>query len=102
MGVLDFFALFVILLLVALAIWLVVVFGSLPGDIARRRNHPQAEAITALGWIGIVTLGMGWFIAMVWAYYIPGQRALIDSDLEARVVQLEQQIQQLQSGEGNT
>ena len=102
MGVLDFFALFVILLLVALVIWLVVLFGSLPGDIARRRNHPQAEAITALGWIGIITLGMGWFIAMVWAYYIPAQRALNDSELEARVVQLEQQIQQLQSGEGNT
>ena len=41
--------------------------GSLPGDIARARNHPQAKAISICGWMGIITLIM-WPIAMVWAY----------------------------------
>jgi hypothetical protein len=42
--------------------------GSLPGDIARARNHPQAEAISICGWMGVITLIM-WPIAMVWAYF---------------------------------
>ena len=41
--------------------------GSLPGDIARARNHPQAKAISICGWMGVITLIM-WPIAMVWAY----------------------------------
>ena len=41
--------------------------GSLPGDIARARNHPQAVAISICGWMGIITLVL-WPIAMVWAH----------------------------------
>jgi hypothetical protein len=44
--------------------------GSLPGEIARARNHPQADAISICGWMGIITLVM-WPIAMVWAYMRP-------------------------------
>ena len=44
--------------------------GSLPGDIARARNHPQAKAIGICGWMGLVTLVM-WPIAMVWAHLNP-------------------------------
>jgi hypothetical protein len=59
---LDIFALVVIAMLLAVAIWLVVLLGNMPGDIARKRQHPQAEAISALGWIGIITMGLGWFM----------------------------------------
>jgi len=41
--------------------------GSLPGEIARARKHPQAEAISICGWMGIVTLVL-WPLAMVWAH----------------------------------
>jgi hypothetical protein len=41
--------------------------GSLPGDIARARNHPQAAAIGICGWMGIITLVL-WPVAMVWAH----------------------------------
>jgi hypothetical protein len=50
---LDIFALVVLLLLVGVGIWLVVLLGNLPGNIAREAGHPQAEAITVLscpGW----------------------------------------------------
>ena len=46
--VLDIFALVVIALLIAVVIWLVVLLGNMPGDIARKRNHPQSQAISAL------------------------------------------------------
>ena len=92
---LDIFALVVIALLLGVVIWLVVLLGNMPGDIARKRNHPQAAAITALGWIGLITLGLGWFVAIVWAYYQPGAQ---DSDLQERIESLETQVQQLQPG----
>ncbi|WP_234683313.1 DUF3302 domain-containing protein [Bradyrhizobium monzae] len=46
--------------------------GSLPGAIARSRNHPQADAIGICGWMGIITIVL-WPIAMVWAYLVPGR-----------------------------
>jgi hypothetical protein len=97
MGALDIFALIVILLLLAVVIWLVVLLGSWPGNIARKRNHPQAEAITALGWIGVITLGAGWLVAIVWAYYIPIEKAR-SVDLARRVETLENQLRELQTG----
>jgi len=71
MDFLDIFALIVMAILLAVAIWLVVLLGSMPGSIAEKRGHPQVDAIKALGWIGLITMGIGWFIAIVWAYTVP-------------------------------
>jgi hypothetical protein len=101
MDALDIFALIVILLLLAVVIWLVVLLGSWPGNIARKRNHPQAEAITALGWIGIITLGASWLVAIVWAYYIPFKAEESD-DLKERIDSLENQLQEMQAGGGES
>lgn len=38
---LDIFALIVIVLLAGMVIWLVVLLGNMPGEIARKRNHSQ-------------------------------------------------------------
>jgi hypothetical protein len=96
---LDIFALVVIALLIGFVIWLVVFLGNVPGDIARKRNHPQSEAISALGWIGLITMGVGWFVAMVWAYYKPDAS---DPGLQKRVDELENQIRQLQKEGGES
>jgi hypothetical protein len=90
----DIFALVVIAILLAVVIWLVVLLGNMPGDIARKRQHPQAEAISALGWIGLITMGLGWFIAIVWAYYKP---AAADADIGRRVEELERKLKALQT-----
>ena len=91
--VLDIFALIVIGVLIGFVIWLVVKLGPLPGNIAKNRGHPQADAIKVLGWIGIITLGLAWPIALIWAYtrgneqqaqYL-GQRV---TDLEAELAAL--------------
>ncbi|MEE8093353.1 MAG: DUF3302 domain-containing protein [Gammaproteobacteria bacterium] len=65
---LDIFALIVMGVLLAVVIWLVVLLGSMPGKIAKDRGHPQADAIKVLGWIGVITLGLAWPFALVWAY----------------------------------
>ena len=68
MSGLDIFALIVllVLLLAAVAIW--VVLAMLPGKIARKRNHPQAEAINVGGWLGALLLGVLWPLVLVWAW----------------------------------
>ena len=65
---LDIFTFIVMAVLLAVAAVVVAILGALPGKIARRRNHPQAEAINVCGWLGIVTLGLAWPVAFVWAY----------------------------------
>jgi hypothetical protein len=63
---------FVILILLALlGLWLFVEIGSLPGKTAKKRSHPQAEAINVLGWLGLLFGGVGWAVALVWAYTKP-------------------------------
>jgi hypothetical protein len=86
---LKVFALIVMFVVAAVLIWLVVLLGSLPGKIARERKHPQADAITALGWIGIITMGVAWLIAVVWAYSKTPASIGQLSDLQQRVTELE-------------
>ena len=93
---LDLFALVVLLLLVGVGIWLVVLLGSLPGNIARAAEHPQAEAITMLSWVGLLTLGVGWFAALVWAKSKPSAS---NSALEARLELLESRLSQQEARE---
>ncbi len=63
---------FVILVVLGLLGVLVFVeLGSLPGKKAAQRNHPQAEAINILGWLGLLFGGVGWMLALVWAHMKP-------------------------------
>ncbi len=69
MGGLGIFALIVLLTLVATILGAVVWLAILPGKVARRRGHPQAEAINVAGWLGILT-GIVWILALIWAYTV--------------------------------
>jgi len=40
---------------------------SLPGDIARKRGHPQTDAITICSILGLMVFPF-WMFALVWAY----------------------------------
>lgn len=91
---LEIFALIVIGVLVSVGIWLIVVIGNVPGNIARAADHPQADAISILAWIGLLTLGLGWFIALVWAKTKPVFSTAV---LEQRVADLEARLQQMEA-----
>jgi len=41
---------------------------TLPGKIAEKRRHPQTDAIRVSGWVGLITLGVFWPLALIWAY----------------------------------
>lgn len=93
--VFDIFALIVMAILIALVIWLVVLLGPMPGKIAKKRGHPQADAIRVLGWVGVVTLGLAWPIALVWAYTRSNDQS--GEFLAERLAALEAEIAMLKS-----
>ena len=67
--VLNYVALGVIAFLALLFAAAIVQLGSLPGKIAHRRGHPQADAVNVASWISFVTLGALWPLAFVWAFF---------------------------------
>ena len=66
----------ILVVLVLLVIGVYMALAKIPGEKARERGHPQAEAINVLGWIGLL-LGLApWVVALVWAYIKPVAPAL--------------------------
>ena len=68
---LDYFAFVVLIVLIAVVIAAWIMLAMMPGQIARKRGHPQAEAINVMGWWGAITMGILAPIAWVWAYTEP-------------------------------
>ena len=64
----DVFAWIVLLILVASAIAIFFIAGSLPGHIARSRGHPWAQAVNIAGWVTFFFGFILWPIAVIWAY----------------------------------
>ena len=55
----------VLVILVALRAAIIVLLG-LPGRIAIAHNHPQADAVSAMGWLGFLGV-VPWVYALIWA-----------------------------------
>ena len=46
---------------------LVIFILGLPGRIAIARNHPEADAVNAMGWVGFLAV-VPWIQAFIWAF----------------------------------
>ncbi len=68
---LDYFTFVVLIVLSGAGLAGAVLLASLPGKIAADRGHPQADAIRVTGWLGLLTMGLLFPIALVWAYTRP-------------------------------
>jgi len=103
---LDKLALVVIFAMLVIITMAIVIIGSLPGKIARDRNHPWPDAVNVASWIGLLT-GVLWPLALVWAYLpVPAKSgdgsgvAAPDEDLatlQKRIEELEVTNKRLQS-----
>ena len=72
---LDIFALLVLLVIILSALAVFVWAAMLPGKVALKRSHPQAEAINVAGWVGMVFGGLFWPLALIWAFTKPATGA---------------------------
>jgi hypothetical protein len=66
--VLDVLTFIVLGVLLSAGLYAAFRLGALPGQIARQRAHPQADAINVAGWLGVLTLGLLWPFALIWAF----------------------------------
>lgn len=68
MSVVDIFAWIVLIVLVASTVVIIVFLAMLPGMIARKRNHPWAQAVAVGGWVTLLLGFALWPIVLIWAY----------------------------------
>jgi hypothetical protein len=80
--VLDVLTFIVLGVLLSAGLYVAFRLGALPGQIAKKRGHPQADAINVAGWVGLLTLGLLWPLALIWAFTRP--RATSDAEPELR------------------
>ena len=96
-------------LLVFVAITLfygIIAIHDIPYEIAKRRDHPQQDAIHVAGWISLFTLHAIWPFLWIWATLYRKDRGWgFDrgsgkrlSELEQELAQLRERVQQLEHG----
>ena len=104
MSGIDIFAWVVLLVIIASVVVVFVVLGMLPGKIATKRQHPQAQAIQVASWLALIFGFAAWPFVVVWAYLRPVARPLDQPEGEAarqRIAELEARIAKLETaGEG--
>jgi len=81
-SVADWMSVFILLVMPPAAIYLFWILHILPEKAAKKRNHPQKDAIHMLCLLSLVFGGLLWPIAMLWAYVKPmGMRvALVEAE----------------------
>lgn len=78
---LDWFAFLILLVLASTTIVGVLTLGYLPGRIAKKRAHPQSEAVSVCGWMGLLSGGLLLPVAYIWAYWRFPQTPAIQEEL---------------------
>lgn len=74
-AVIDLFAWIVLIILAVSAIAMFFIAGSLPGHIAKSRNHPWAQAVAVAGWVTLICGFALWPIVLIWAFVdVPAPR----------------------------
>jgi hypothetical protein len=64
---LDYFALFMLFFVAVVLFYGIIAIHDIPYEIAKRRNHPQQDAIHVAGWISLFTLHVIWPFLWIWA-----------------------------------
>lgn len=102
---LNYFALSVLIFVFLVIFYGVIAIHDIPYLMAKKRNHPHADAIHTAGWVSLFTLHIIWPFLWIWAtlyqpergwgmqnHTVPGpQQPDIDA-LSKRIAALEQQL----------
>lgn len=98
---LEYLSLAILLAGLILVFYGFIYIHDLPYTIAKKRNHPQTEAIHVAGWLSLFTLHAIWPIIFIWAISKgnPVEVAVVGTkpeDLSERLTRLEHRLSQLE------
>ncbi|MEJ1972476.1 MAG: DUF3302 domain-containing protein [Lacunisphaera sp.] len=71
---LDYLALGLLLGLAVLFVYVLIYIHDIPYQVARRRNHPQQDAIFVGCWLSLIMLHVLWPLLFLWAVSVPGPK----------------------------
>lgn len=105
--VLDYIALVILLAGLTFVFYGFIYIHDLPYAVAKKRNHPQTEAIHVACWLSLFTLHAIWPIVFIWAVSKgnPLDVAVVGTKPEAlndRLARLESRLSQLEKPVANT
>ena len=74
------------IVVIAILTYGIVAIHDIPASIAKKRNHPHADAIEAAGWVSLFMLHALWPFLWIWAmYYRPGEKTEKSNEFSALV-----------------
>lgn len=102
--ILNYLALAITLIGVTLVFYTFIYIHDIPYQTAKRRNHPQTEAIHLACWLSLFTLHAIWPIVFIWSVMKPQPLAVkiagsdkSESELSSRLAALEQEVTQIRN-----
>ena len=63
---LEYFSLVILIVGLTLVFYTFIYIHDIPYQIAKKRNHPQAEAIHVACWLSVFTLNALWPLVFMW------------------------------------
>ena len=105
---LNYLSLVILLVGLTLIFYTFIYIHDIPYNIAKKRNHPQKEAIHYACWISLFTLHAIWPIVFIWAIIdhkpIPVRVSDggADPELQERLAELEARLKRLEGPGGAT
>lgn len=95
---LNYFALGVLIVVFLVIFYGVIIIHDIPYEIAKKRNHPHADAIHVAGWVSLFTLHVIWPFLWIWATLYRPERGWGMQDtqridaLNQRIIVLENEL----------
>jgi len=100
-------SLFLLVFILLSFFYAVIGLCDVPYQIAKKRNHPQQDAIHVAGWVSLLTLHLIWPFLWIWAtLYRPdtgwglpsskGQENTVSQSLEQQLSQLQNRFDKLE------
>ena len=92
---LDYFALGILFFVVVVIFYGVIAIHDIPYEIAKKRNHPQQDALHIAGWVSLFTLHAIWPFLWIWATLYREDRGWGFNTVMKRELVLEEDVNSL-------
>ncbi|QYJ74575.1 MULTISPECIES: DUF3302 domain-containing protein [Shewanella] len=92
---LDYFALVVLIFVVVVMFYGIIAIHDIPYEIAKKRNHPQQDALHIAGWVSLFTLHVLWPFLWIWATLYREDRGWGFGTVVKRELELEEKVKEL-------